>query len=107
MFDPRLRALIAKVEVVYDKELDKMQPQSVPCRLEVRLKNGERRVSSVDHPLGHIRNPASDEDIERKFKGLNNGLVSSRRVSRLLRLCWKLDELEDISEVVSLMLIRP
>ena len=75
LFDPRLRALIQKVEVIYDKELDKMQPQSVPCRLEVRLKNGTRKTSSVDHPLGHIRNPASDKDIERKFKGLNNGLV--------------------------------
>ena len=38
MFDPRLRALRQKVKVVYDKELDKLQPQSVPCRLEVVLK---------------------------------------------------------------------
>ena len=107
MFDPRLRALIQKVEVIYDKELDKMQPQSVQCRLEVRLKNGERRVSNVDHPLGHIRNPASDKDIERKFAGLNTGLVSPRRASRLMSLCWKLEELEDVSEIVSLLRIQP
>jgi len=105
LFDPRLRALIQKVEVIYDKELDKMQPQSVPCRLEVRLRNGTRKTSSVDHPLGHIRNPASDKDIERKFKGLNNGLVSVRRASRLLKMCWQLDELDDVSEIVSLLRI--
>jgi 2-methylcitrate dehydratase len=106
MFDPRLRALIQKVEVIYDKELDKIQPQSVPCRLEVRLKNGARRTSNIDHPLGHVRNPAGDKDIERKFAGLNDGLLSPRRASRLLKLCWKLDELEDVSEVVSLLRIR-
>jgi 2-methylcitrate dehydratase len=78
----------------------------VPCRLEVRLKNGARKTSSVDHPLGHIRNPASDQDIERKFKGLNGGLVSARRASRLLKLCWKLEELDDVSEIVSLIRIE-
>ena len=103
LFDPRLRALIQKVEVIYDKELDNMQPQSVPCRLEVRLKNGVRKTSSVDHPLGHIRNPASDQDIERKLKGLNEGRLSPRRLSRLLKLCWRLEELDDVSTLVSLL----
>jgi 2-methylcitrate dehydratase PrpD len=73
----------------------------------VRLKNGEHRVSSVEHPLGQIRNPASDKDIERTFKGLNNGLGSSRRASRLLKLCWRLEELDDVSAAVSLLRIRP
>ena len=103
LFDPRLRELMAKVEVIYDKELDKMQPQSVPCRLEVRLKNGERIQSNLDHPLGHVKNPASDRDIERKFAGLAEGVLSTRRRARLLRLCWKLDELDDVSEVVGLL----
>ncbi|HEV7821579.1 MAG TPA: MmgE/PrpD family protein [Burkholderiales bacterium] len=103
LFDPRLRELIAKVEVIHDKELDKMQPQSVPCRLVVKLKNGERKVSNIDHPRGHVRNPASDQDIEKKFRGLSAGALSARRISRLLKLCWKLDELDDVSEVVTLM----
>ena len=106
LFDPQLHALMQKVQVVYDKELDKLQPQSVPCRLEVVLKNGERRISNVDHPRGHIRNPASDQDMEKKLAGLNNGLLSTRRVSRLLRLCWKLEELADVAELISLLRIR-
>ncbi len=106
MFDPRLRALMAKVEVIHDKALDKLQPQSVPCRLEVVMKDGARKVSNIDHPRGHVRNPASDKDIERKFVGLNTGLLPARRVSRLLKLCWTLDELADVSEVVSLLRIK-
>jgi 2-methylcitrate dehydratase len=101
MADPQLRALIAKVEVIHDKELDKYQPQSVPCRLEVRMRNGERITSSVDHPLGHIRNPAGDKDIERKLTGLTGGLMTKRRVSKLIRLCRELDALDDVSALVS------
>ncbi len=67
----------------------------------MRLRNGERITSSVDHPLGHIRNPASDKDIERKLAGLTKGMLSARRKSKLLKLCWKLEELEDVSEVIS------
>jgi 2-methylcitrate dehydratase PrpD len=93
--------MIAKVEVIHDKELDKYQPQSVPCRLEVRLRSGERITSSVDHPLGHIRNPAGDKDIERKVAGLTAGLMTKRRVSKLIKLCRQLDEIEDVSALVS------
>ena len=106
MFDPQLRTLISRVQVIYDKELDKLQPQSVPCRLEVLLRNGERKFSNIDHPLGHVRNPASDADIERKFRGLNNGLLPARRVSRLLNACWNLEALEDVSAVTSLLRVK-
>ncbi len=62
-------------------------------------RNGERIVSNI----GHVRNPASDKDIERKLRGLNEGFLSPRWLSRLLKLCWKVDELEDVSELVSLL----
>lgn len=102
MNDPRLRALIARVQVIHDKALDAMQPQSNPCRIEIVLKNGERVHASVDHPRGHVKNPASDEDIERKFEGLNQGMLSGARLRRLLDLCWKLDTLDDVSEITAL-----
>ena len=101
MADPQLRALIAKVEVIHDQELDKFQPQSVPCRLAVRLRSGEIISSSVDHPLGHVRNPAGDKDIERKVAGLTDGLMTRRRVSKLIKLCRQLEELADVSVLVS------
>jgi 2-methylcitrate dehydratase len=105
MADPQLRAVIAKVEVIHDRELDQFQPHSVPCRLEVRLRSGERITSNVDHPLGHIRNPAGDKDIERKLIGLTGGLMTARAVSKLKRLCWKLDELDVVAKLISTLRI--
>ena len=42
---------------------------------------------------------------ERKLKGLNEGRLSARRLSRLLKLCWTLEELDDVSALVSLLRI--
>ncbi|MBI4191610.1 MAG: MmgE/PrpD family protein [Betaproteobacteria bacterium] len=103
--DPRLRALMQKVRVIHDKELDKLQPPVDPCRLEITLSNGEKKLSSVDYPKGHVKNPASDKDIESKLVGLNNGLLSPGQVSGLLDVCWRLEELDDVRELVSAMRI--
>ena len=99
--DPRLRSLIQKVQVIHDQELDKLTPAADPCRLEIALKNGGKKFSSVDYPKGHVKNPASDKDIENKLIGMNNGLLSPDRVSGLLDVCWRLEEIDDIRKLVS------
>ncbi|MBI4192675.1 MAG: MmgE/PrpD family protein [Betaproteobacteria bacterium] len=103
--DSCLLSLIQKVQVIHDKELDKLQPLANPCRLEITLKNGEKKFSSVDYPKGHVKNPASDQDIKDKLVNLNNGLLSPRQISQLLDICWRLDELDDIGELVSVIRI--
>lgn len=101
ILDPELRALMQKVKVIHDKELDQLQPHTNPCRLEIRFKDGTTITGSVDYPKGHVKNPATDADLERKLIALNNGLLSPQEVSRLIDLCWKLDELGDVRELVS------
>lgn len=101
ILDPELRALMQRVKVIHDKELDQLQPHTNPCRLEITLKDGKTVTGSVDYPKGHVKNPATDADLERKLIALNNGLLSPRQVSRLLDLCWKLDELDDMRELIS------
>ena len=105
IFDPELRALIRKVEVIYDKELDKFQPGNNPCYLEITLKNGEKKLSHVENPKGHVKNPASDKDIEGKLAGLAEGLLSPKQIATLTDLCWRLDDLEDVRELTSAMRI--
>jgi len=103
LFDSRVRALMQKVQVIHDKELDKMQPQATPCRMEIVLRNGEKVLGSVDHPKGHVKNPASDADLENKFVSLNNSMLSPSQVSAFFDLCWRLDEVDDVAELVSMM----
>lgn len=99
--DPYLRSLMQKVQVIHDKELDKLHPANCPCRLEITLKNGEKRFSNIDNPKGHVRNPGDDRDIETKLISLNRGLLSPRQISRLLDLCWRLEDLDEVAEIIS------
>lgn len=103
--DSRLRALMRKVQVIHDEALDKLQPPLDPCRLEITLRNGEEKFSSVDYPKGHARNPASNKDIEDKLIRMNNGLLSPQQVSGLLEICWRLEKLDDMRELISAMRI--
>jgi len=100
--DPQLAALIRKVEVIHDKKLDELTPSLDPCRMEIRLKSGETLTSSVDFPKGHIKNPATDSEVEEKFVRIGNGLLTPAQVDRLLEACWKLDEVEDVRSLITL-----
>ena len=103
--DPALRSLIQKVQVIHDKELDKLTPSNDPCRLEITTVTGRKIATSVDYPKGHVKNPVSDEEIEEKFISMNNGLLAAPQVSRLFELCWKLEELDDMRELFSVVRI--
>ena len=99
--DPELRALMQKVKVIHDTELDKLQPHTNACRMEITLQDGRKVHGSVDHPKGHVKNPVTDADLESKLVNLNNGLLTPQQVSHLAALCWRLDELDDVRELVT------
>ena len=67
------------------------------------MDRGGKKRSSVEHAKGHVKNPASDKDIENKLASLNNGLLPPSRIARLLDVCWRLEEVDDVRELVSVM----
>ncbi len=101
--DPNLKSLMQKVQVIHDPELDALllANASNPCRMEITLRNGQKKLSSVDYPKGHAKNPASDREIEQKLYSLNNCLLAPDQLSKLLAMCWKLEELDDVRELIS------
>ncbi|MCC6532256.1 MAG: MmgE/PrpD family protein [Burkholderiales bacterium] len=99
--DPALRALMQKLRVVHDPELDPLQPEKNPCRLTITLKNGAKKLSSVDYAKGHAMNPPSDQELEAKLAGLNNGVLSSAQLTELKDLCWRLETIDDVGALIS------
>jgi len=51
------------------------------------LKNGRRLERFVLHAVGSISNPMSDNDLDRKFRGLAAGILPEAQVTRLMGLC--------------------
>jgi 2-methylcitrate dehydratase len=71
--------------------------------MEVTTKSGERFEERLGYHKGHPKNPLSDEELERKFRSLAEGLLPERRTDDLLTALWNLDQVDDIGEVIKMM----
>ena len=77
--DPDLRAMLERVKCVHDPDLDGGFPARRPGRVTVRLRDGRSVSKQVDYPKGDPRNPLSDEDLAKKFRGLSSRALTSQQ----------------------------
>lgn len=81
---PDLMALCEKVTVLRDEEREaKGRPFARGAKVEVALKNGEVRSKTVDHFLGSVQRPLSDEQMAQKFRRLAAKALAPDRVTAL------------------------
>jgi 2-methylcitrate dehydratase len=93
---------VAKIKIHRDAALTARYPRGIPNRLEVTLADGRRLVAENEFPRGHDQNPMTDAEVEAKFQRMAAGRLDPARARRILDLCWKFDELDDIGEVLKL-----
>lgn len=77
---------------------------SVPedaSRIEVELASGEVVRKVVEHALGNLGKPMSDADLEEKFRDQATRVLPAARVKSLIELCWKLDQLDDVRQIIA------
>jgi 2-methylcitrate dehydratase PrpD len=67
----------------------------------IRTANGEH-IHSVPHNKGTHERPMSDEEIEAKFLNLATTRISERSAREVCALCWELDQVEDVAQIVDL-----
>jgi 2-methylcitrate dehydratase len=91
LHDPRVRALMSKVEVREDAALTRLYPERIANRVTVRLKGGRELTRMIDKPRGHLTNPMTKEEVEAKFRRLAGRFLSERQVERVIDLVWTID----------------
>jgi len=101
--DEVLAQLMQKIRVRSIQDFNALYPQAMPTRLTVRTRTGNSYVRQIDYPLGHPKHPMSDRDLEEKFHLLASGKLGKDRMKRLIGLVWRLDQVRDISLLMSLM----
>jgi 2-methylcitrate dehydratase PrpD len=67
--------------------------------VSIKLKNGKTLERYVEHAVGSLGRPMSDADLEAKFRGLAEGILSKAETDSLIRLCWDVGKLKDAGEV--------
>ena len=97
--DPRIHRLTDKISVLDDAELSRQFPRLIPCRIELMTNDGQRRISAVEYPRGHAKNPMTDDEVNEKFRGLTERVLPKHDVDRALDLLWKLDQAASLDSI--------
>lgn len=109
LWDPKLRALIQKVEVVASDEFTEAYeryPREHHTRVTVQTKQGKTVVGIAggkDHEdMGKAK---TVEETERKFKELVEDYLGPRPTQDVLNRMWRLDSIDNVREIPGLFAV--
>jgi 2-methylcitrate dehydratase len=108
LWNPELRALIHKIEVVANDEFSKAyvrHPVEHRTRVTVLTNNGEKRVGEAGGDENDLNMPKSDSMIESKFRSLCEDSLGVKQVRATLDLLWRLDTMENVSAIPPALVI--
>jgi 2-methylcitrate dehydratase PrpD len=88
-------ALRRKVTAIEDAAIDE-----AAADVTVFLRGGRREHVFVEHAIGSLERPMSDEDLEAKFHSLADPVIGAAKASEAIAACWKLGQARDVKAVV-------
>jgi len=94
VLDPVTVALRKRVHIERDESVGRVQ-----SRIAIQLKDGRKLERHVEHALGTLERPMSDADLEAKFRGLADGILSKKQADEVIRLCWTVETLPDAGAI--------
>ena len=71
-------------------------------RVVVTMTDGTALTKQVDHALGNIHSPMTDQQIEDKFCDLAGRILHPDRVAKIIQNCWAFETLADCRSLVEL-----
>lgn len=92
--DRTVASLRDRVTTAVDSSLHEDQ-----VRISLVAHDGRHFDKFVEHAVGSLDHPMSDQDLEAKFTGLATGVLTPDRQKRLIDLCWDIAGLPDASAI--------
>ncbi len=102
--DPRIRALLPKIEVVADSELEAVFPELKASIVEIETTDGRKLKRRVDYPKGDYRAPMTPDELTVKFSSLANPIFSPHKQRTISDAIWHLDEFANAREFMGLLI---
>jgi 2-methylcitrate dehydratase PrpD len=97
-------------EVVNDAQVRRLRDIVTPAadpsitedqsHIEVELVDGRKLTHFVEQSLGNVNRPLTDRQLEEKFRDQAVPLLTASRVDHLIDLCWRIDELSNVDEII-------
>ncbi|MBV9582932.1 MAG: MmgE/PrpD family protein [Chloroflexi bacterium] len=98
--DPRLRAFMQRIKVEHNAEFTRRFPEELVSRLAVTTRSGEKLVYDATYPKGHVRNPATQPDVDAKFDTLAAAVVTPEQRDAIRAAVAQLSECDDTTTLV-------
>jgi 2-methylcitrate dehydratase len=86
--DPTFKPVMDAVTVVIDDEIEKEFPDTIRMRVVATDDEGVEHRVEVVNPLGHEKNPVSDQDLDDKFRRLCIARLGEEATEKALRV-WR------------------
>jgi len=83
MRDPRIWEVINKIKGEASDEFDKMFPEKQPSKVVITTNDENVYSAYLEYPKGDPREPMTIEDIDAKFSGLAEGLISKEKQTEI------------------------
>lgn len=96
VFDPEIEALIDRIDVHADPDIDAAFPASRSARVEVEFNSGERRTCFQANRKGDPEDPLSDAELDSKFIELATPFLGADAAAARLADLWRVDERADL-----------
>ncbi len=92
--DPQVIALRDRVTLNIDPAVHEDE-----TFLTVKTKDGRTLEKHVEHAIGSLAKPMTNEDLEFKFRQLADGVLPKAQTDKLLKLAWGVESLPDVAEL--------
>ncbi|HUU46352.1 MAG TPA: MmgE/PrpD family protein [Acidobacteriota bacterium] len=103
--DPKLRALLHKIEVVADPGFEKKFPAKKCAGVAITTRDGKTVEGETDFPRGYPQNPMSDADLEEKFRALTGGVIDTPAQDRVIEAVNTLEKEQNLDQFLAAMTV--
>jgi 2-methylcitrate dehydratase PrpD len=101
--DPEVLALVDKIKWEIDPAAEAMYPKAYPATIEATLNDGRKVVSHFDYPKGDPENPASMDEVMKKFDLLTEKFMDQKRRERIAEEINRLEKIDNIATIADLL----
>jgi 2-methylcitrate dehydratase PrpD len=94
--DPDVIALRERVAAQVDEGVSEEE-----AFVTIRLRDGRALNRHVEHAIGSLENPMTNEALEGKFLGQAQGVMPDEKLEELIARCWEIESLDDVKELTA------
>ncbi|AYN96763.1 MmgE/PrpD family protein [Pseudomonas sp. LTJR-52] len=85
------------VMALRDRVIANIDPTIKPAQVDmtITLKDGRTLHKFIEHAIGSLEVPMSNQQLEAKFLDLSKGILSDNQAYKLMEACWKIESLDN------------